>query len=57
MANEMIKNGWTLQIASSIYNIPQSTIYDRVINIKDENLRRCIYELFEYNSKNRGGRQ
>ena len=57
IAKEMIKNGWTLQMAASVYNIPQSTIYDRVINVKDENLRRCIYELFEYNSKNRGGRQ
>ncbi|MBE6161429.1 MAG: hypothetical protein E7158_04340 [Firmicutes bacterium] len=57
IAKKMITNGWTLQIASSYYNMPTSTIYDRVTDIKDENLRRSIYELFEDNSKNRGGRQ
>ena len=51
MAETMIANSMTLDEASAYFNVPRSSIYDKVTSLKDEKIREELTSLFEENKK------
>ena len=49
IAKDMIKNEMTLNDASITYKIPKSTLYERIMQIKDKELLGEVKRLFEKN--------
>ncbi len=50
-AEVMIANQMTLDEASEYFNVPRSSIYDKVMSIDDEEIKDALEILFENNKK------
>ncbi|HPF83119.1 MAG TPA: sporulation transcriptional regulator SpoIIID [Bacilli bacterium] len=55
VAETMIEECMTIEEASARFNIPTSTIYERITDIKDERISAGLSELFESNMNRFGG--
>ena len=53
----MIDKGYTLQNASLEFEIPTSTLYERLMSINNKNLSEELERLFDINNRNKGGRR
>ncbi len=47
--DEMLRKSLTLKEASTMFNIPKSSLYERIMNYPDKDKLKEVKELFEYN--------
>ena len=49
VAETMLEDGLTISEASKMFDIPSSTLYERIRSINDEGIQNQLNELFEIN--------